>query len=846
MKNKTQSWFYLAGIILGISTVAPVQAQNQISQISQQQLTKITEIQLSVTERGLEIFLLTEGGLLSLPVTERVGKELIAEIDQAILALPNNEPFQAVNPTENISSVRVASLENNRIRIVIIGTDTSPILDTQDTPQGLVLTAIPDAIAATEEPIELVVTATRTEEDILDVPRSITVIDREDIAEQSLNNNDLGGILGELVPGFGPPPENNRTRAFNLRGRPALILIDGVPQNSNTSFDTQLSSIDPSIIDRIEVVRGPSAVYGEGASGGIVNIITRQPEGTQSNVAITLRPDFDDFDEAFNYKLQGGVSQQVGNFDFLLSTAFDADQSTFDAEGDRVPPDGLSDDNETFDIFTKFGLDIGEEQRLQLSYNFFNNNFESEFISDPAILQIEGDQKARALEVGEIDFEQSPRQQVHNLNLSYRHENLINSTIDAQLYYRETDLQQIISDIRDRFPPGSFPAAPQLFQTSLVDASELGVRLQADTTLNSSLSLLWGADFAHEENETRFLALDPEAFDQNQEANVIDELTQAPPYDIDSLGLFAQLQWEISDRWSFNGGLRYETINVDIDDYTASPFSNPTGDPAMIEGGSIDADEVVFNAGLVYRVSPDVGIFANFSQGFSIPALGFTLGAANFGGATAIDDNILALEPQKVDNYEIGIRGNWDNVEVSLAGFFNESDLGTALIVEEGLTSTQRAPQRNYGLELAVDWTASTAWQLGGSFTWNEGEFDDPTDDEEEFVALSSIDVQPLKLTLYAENQTLPRWRNRLQALIVGSRDRAFDDGVDNFTVDGYTLFSFISTVELNTGRLEFAIDNLFNEQYLPVTSQERIGIQEVRRLAGSGRTFSVRYGVEF
>lgn len=821
------------GMVLGM--VAPVQAQVS----SQEQLTVISEVQLLATETGLDIFLKTDGGELSSIITETSGEDLVIEIDQVRLALPDGNRFSAVNPTANIAAVQVIPLENNRIRITIAGTETSPILNRRTTPQGLVLTAIADA--TTSAPIELVVTATRSEENVLDVPRSVTVINREQIAQQSLSNNDLGGILGELVPGLGPPPENNRTRGFNLRGRSALILIDGIPQNSNTSFDTELSSIDPSVIERIEVVRGPSAVYGEGASGGIINIITREPEGTQSNAAITFRPDFDSFDEAFAYKLQGGVSAQVNNIDFLFSTAFNANQSTFDAEGDRVPPDGLANENETFDLLTKVGLDISEEQRLQLSYNFFNNNFESEFISDPAILQIEGNQKAQTLEVGEIDFEESPRQQVHNLNLSYRHENLFNSEVDAQLYYRETDLQQTISDIRGRFPPNLFPAAPQLFQTTL-EASELGVRLQANTPLNPALSLRWGADYAHEENEAQFLGLDPNGFDQNQEANVVDQLTQAPPYDIDSLGLFAQLQWEISDRWSFNGGLRYETINVDVEDYTASPFSNPAGLPATIAGGSIDADSVVVNGGFLYQVSSNVGLFTNFSQGFSIPALGFTLGTANFGGATAISEDILALEPQKVDNYEIGIRGRWEEVQVSLAGFYNESDLGTALTVADGITSTARVPQRNYGLELELDWAVSPAWQLGGAFTWNEGEFEQ----EGDFVALSSIEVQPIKLTLYAENQTLPRWRNRLQALIVGSRDRAFDDGVDSFTVDGYTLLSLISTVDLNTGQLEFAIDNLFNEQFLPITSQERIGIQEVRRLAGSGRTFSLRYGVEF
>jgi len=62
------------------------------------------------------------------------------------------------------------------------------------------------------------VTPTRTEEREQDMPRSVTVIDREEIEQQSTLTNNLGNILGQTVPGFSPPAQKTSTRQQSLRG----------------------------------------------------------------------------------------------------------------------------------------------------------------------------------------------------------------------------------------------------------------------------------------------------------------------------------------------------------------------------------------------------------------------------------------------------------------------------------------------------------------------------------------------------------------------------------------------------------------------------------------------------
>ena len=331
--------------------------------------------------------------------------------------------------------------------------------------------------------------------------------------------------------------------------------------------------------------------------------------------------------------------------------------------------------------------------------------------------------------------------------------------------------------------------------------------------------------------------MDPAAFDANQQLNIVDEFSLFPRYELNSLGLFAQAQWDITDQWQISGGLRYDNFDYSVDDYElAFRF------PREREGGSGRADDVSFNAGVIYQPIPEVGVFANFSQGFSIPNLGSV-----FSAFTPVDiDDDLSVEPQGVDNFELGVRAEFGQVQASLAGFYSESDLGSSIRFnqETGFSELLRAPQRNYGMEASVDWQPSNVLQLGGYFSWSEGESD--PDDDGDYEALGSLNVPPYKIGLYVENETTPRWTNRLQLLVVGDRDRAIDDGVDAFDIDSYATLDLLSSLRVGDGLLTLGIENLLNTDYLPLTSQERVGRFEERRFAPPGTTVSLRYSISF
>lgn len=137
----------------------------------------------------------------------------------------------------------------------------------------------------------IVVTATKVEQSIEDVPASVTVITAEDIAKMNVQTLDQAlrmavGVFDSRGKGL-----TATTTAITLRGftgqQRTLVLLDGQPLNQAYSGSVSWSAIPLESVERVEIVKGSnSALYGGSAMGGVINIITKKPQKQDIQVSI--------------------------------------------------------------------------------------------------------------------------------------------------------------------------------------------------------------------------------------------------------------------------------------------------------------------------------------------------------------------------------------------------------------------------------------------------------------------------------------------------------------------------------------------------------------------------------
>ncbi len=145
---------------------------------------------------------------------------------------------------------------------------------------------------------EVVVTAARLPEEqmpVMKMPANVTVIDQTQIAASpsstlpELLRQQVGLVAIDTV-GFGGGAGNLVLRGFGERAG-AVILVDGVRVNDAGDATSPFlwNSVPLNSIERIEVIRGGSStIYGEGAAGGVINIITKQPSAQPATATATV------------------------------------------------------------------------------------------------------------------------------------------------------------------------------------------------------------------------------------------------------------------------------------------------------------------------------------------------------------------------------------------------------------------------------------------------------------------------------------------------------------------------------------------------------------------------------
>jgi len=137
---------------------------------------------------------------------------------------------------------------------------------------------------------ETVITATREPTEILDSPSFVTVVTQKDI--EASGAADLSTVLaqqsGVVVNDYGPQGQSKTVSIRGSTSSQVLILVDGVRVNSSFDGYIDLSRLPVDNIDHIEIVRGgASSLWGTGAVGGVINIITKKADHPELDLSVT-------------------------------------------------------------------------------------------------------------------------------------------------------------------------------------------------------------------------------------------------------------------------------------------------------------------------------------------------------------------------------------------------------------------------------------------------------------------------------------------------------------------------------------------------------------------------------
>ena len=658
-----------------------------------------------------------------------------------------------------------------------------------------------------EEMEHVVVSGSRVFESIDEVPASVTIISQKQIEEHLKVNPELQSLLAQMVPGLAPDTGSSSNTGQSLRGRAPLVMIDGVPQSTplrNGSLGVK--TLDPSAIARIEVIKGATSVYGNGASGGIINYITKQatsdgqPEG---EINLSSRFSAVKLEESAGARVSAAVNGRADKISYLFTASYEENGVQRDAEGDILGLQyGLS-DAVTENYFTKLGYDFDDEKQLQFSYNYFSSQQKTDL--GDVVGNLNDGEKTYAIHVPkELQKQGKPQGPDGNENITLKYTDYAlfsNTQMTLDLYMQ--DIENVFFFSTNLANPDEGYEGGQ----SIIRSEKKGARATFNTLVdfdNVEATFIYGLD----------------ALNDVTSQPLVDGRVWVPEMDMESLAGFLQTKWVIDNDLVIKAGVRQESIDLTVDDYNTLKLCRSETQcsvPLSVKGDTIDYDATTYNVGVKYNLLEAFSPFANYSQGSDISDIGRLLRSA-----TVNDIGLIQTEASIIDNYEIGFTSQFDDLRFEFAAYRSTSEFGTTNSFNEvtGVYEPVRAPQEIWGYETLVDYKINPTLKLVATYSYVEGK------NTEDDIYLGSRQISPPKGTANLNWQPNDELSLTVSYLYVGSRKRfepnADGDYVgDQGPISSYNLFNLSGRYNFSEDWQAFmGVENLFNNDYYPARAQ--------------------------
>ncbi|WP_034888736.1 TonB-dependent receptor [Gillisia sp. Hel_I_29] len=688
---------------------------------------------------------------------------------------------------------------------------------------------------------EVVISASRNPEYLSEIPASITVVNSAKLKEFTKLTSNINEILAYTVPGLAVSTGTSSNWGQTLRGRSLLVMVDGIPQSTPLRNGLLgIKSINPNDINRVEVIKGATSIFGNGGNGGFINYITKSPttiEKISGTTEIWGTSQLSNSENALGYGVYQSFTGQLNKFNYYVSGSIEQTGNKYDAEGVPLLPTYGLDNTNIYSTYAKLEYLLSENQKLTINGNLYKSLQDSPFIPVFAEVQVFNEDGDYALQPGfgiegSIPEEQPTGSQLINGRLKYNLNSIFSGTTDFEtdLYYSKA---KSIFFYSDKFENGG---------QSVINSEKYGLRPNFNTRINlfngTDISFIYGLDLLRDKT--------------NQ--GLIDGRLWVPNIELMSVAPYLQTTLKLDKKWAFKAGIRYDDLKMDIANYNTLPYS-PKGDgnfnPSVsVEGGELAFDNLAFNLGLRYIEHDEFIPYISYSQGFSIADLGSILRSAR---AESIDN--IQLEPAVTNNYEFGFISKFNNLRLEAVGYYSTSNLGTGVVFSDEVNSfiPSEQPQKIFGGELAVDYAfPNNKLILGASYSYVEG-LKNPKDDKNNLSYVGGDVISAPKLTAYVTWSPTEKISTSLRVLNLGDRKRfdPFQDAEGNFAfrhtefpVNGYTIVNLSATYQIKSNiDVSLGINNLLNEYYLPARSQ---WAAPLRSFSVVGEGANARLGVTY
>ncbi len=520
--------------------------------------------------------------------------------------------------------------------------------------------------AETYKSEDVVVTASRVEQQLADVNMSVSVITSEQI-QQDAGATTIADLLESTVPGIRVNNDGGQgIDRIKIRGENSfrtVVMIDGQRISEQKSMSGVPLLIDPSQVERIEVIRGPASVlYGSDAIGGAINIITKKGGTKPIEGSVSIGFNSSNNGKDGSAQIYGGTN----GWKYRIGAAASANDNLDTPLGEMPNTDSKTKSANAF-----LSYDIDPNKTVGVSFNYHDLEFMSADYTSPGFyVDVPEWERMRGAAFAEFK------------NIS---ENFVRLRLDTAI---ESNKKQMQNHVVMFGPYMLDNFADNKLTTSSFNA-------QTDWQIGNAHYLIAGYEFSHDNLEAKSEAVGKVPSIVPGVGMVPTSYNKAEKYDGYQIrhAVFATMETTLAEDWVFNYGARYTWISNDIDIH-----NELAGIKDHRDGND---GKVVFNVGASYKGFENLALRANWSQGYRYPLLQELYIDTSMGsmGTTYANPD---LKPETSDNFEIGARYSSGIIRVDAAIFYSDADdyITTVAIDENNSRYTNVGKARTIGFEL--------------------------------------------------------------------------------------------------------------------------------------------------